>query len=78
MRAAISLLVSSLVFSSLALNSEAGFSGLSRLLNTYIGSQQLLADNSKPSPNEPEQPAPHRGSGRRESLELFSNIHSFV
>lgn len=77
MRAAISLLVSSLVFGSLALNCEAGTS-LSRLLNTNSGSQSLLADNSKPSPNEPAQPAPHRGSGRRESMESFSNIHSFV
>ncbi|MEA5529289.1 hypothetical protein VB638_06755 [Dolichospermum sp. UHCC 0684] len=24
-----------------------------------------LADNSKPSPNQPEKPNPHRGSGRR-------------
>lgn len=67
MRAAISLLVSSLVFSSLALNSEAGITRFSRLLITSSGSQQLLADNSKPAPNEPERPSPHRGSGRREN-----------
>jgi hypothetical protein len=70
MRAAISLLVSSLVFSSLALNCEAGITRFSRLLINASGSQQLLADNSKPGPNEPEQPSPHRGSGRRESNEI--------
>ncbi|NET00869.1 MAG: hypothetical protein F6K61_09905 [Sphaerospermopsis sp. SIO1G1] len=76
MRAAISHLVSSMVFSLLASNCEAFFN-ISRLLNTSIGSR-LMADNSKPSPNEPEQPAPHRGSGRKELFELFSNIYSIA
>lgn len=78
MRAAISLLVSSLVFSSLAFNCEANFTNLYRLLMANFGVEKLLADNSKPSPNQPEQPAPHRGSGRKESMEFFNNIHSFV
>ncbi|MFM2064258.1 MAG: hypothetical protein RLZZ507_3929 [Cyanobacteriota bacterium] len=78
MRAAISLLVSSLVFGSLAFNYEAEFTSLSRLLTAYSGSGFLLADNSKPGPNQPEQPAPHRGSGRKESMEFFSNFHSLV
>jgi hypothetical protein len=78
MRAAISFLVSSLVFGSLAPNYETVFTNVSRLLIASSSSQQLLADNSKPSPNEPEQPAPHRGSGRKESMELFSNIYSLV
>ncbi|GCL38914.1 MAG: heterocyst-inhibiting protein PatX [Sphaerospermopsis kisseleviana] len=78
MRAAISLLVSSLVFGSLAFNYEAKFTSLSCLLIANFGSEKLFADNSKPGPNQPEQPAPHRGSGRKESMEFFSNIHSFV
>ncbi|MBD2442034.1 hypothetical protein H6G25_02185 [Dolichospermum sp. FACHB-1091] len=73
MRAAISLLVSSLVFGSLAFNCEAvqtDFSVLSRLKSDYqsftLGETKFnLADNSKPSPNQPETPNPHRGSGRR-------------
>ncbi|MBD2135313.1 MULTISPECIES: hypothetical protein [unclassified Sphaerospermopsis] len=78
MRAAISLLVSSLVFGSLAFNYEAKFTSLCCLLIANFGSEKLFADNSKPGPNQPEQPAPHRGSGRKESMEFFSNIHSFV
>ncbi|TAF07050.1 MAG: hypothetical protein EAZ77_11020 [Nostocales cyanobacterium] len=78
MRAAISLLVSSLVFGSLAFNHETVFTGISLLLIADSGSGELLADNSKPGPNQPEQPAPHRGSGRKESMEFFSNVHSFV
>ena len=65
MRAAISLLVSSLVLSSLAINNEANFTSLSSVLTTASNSQQLLADSSKPSPNQPEQPSGHRGSGRK-------------
>lgn len=78
MRAAISLLVSSLVFGSLAFNCEAMLTRLSYLLLAGSGSQQLLSDNPKPGPNQPEQPAPHRGSGRKESMEYFKNIHSVV
>ena len=80
MRAAISLLVSSLVFGSLAFNCEAvqtRFSTLSKLKSDYQPSSLTtqsftfgetkfnLADNSKPSPNDPQTPNPHRGSGRR-------------
>jgi hypothetical protein len=78
MRAAILFFVSSLVFGSLAPHYETVFTDLSRLLIANSSSQKLLADNSKPSPNEPEQPAPHRGSGRKESMELFSYIHSLA
>ncbi len=78
MRAAISLLVSSLVFGSLAFNYDAMFTSLSHLLIANSGSGKLLADNSKPGPNQPEQPAPHRGSGRKESIEFFLNINSAV
>jgi len=73
MRAAISLLVSSLVFGSLAFNCEAvqtRFSALSMAKSDFQPSSLVnqgfnLADNSKPSPNQPEKPNPHRGSGRR-------------
>jgi hypothetical protein len=78
MRAAISLLVPSLVFGSLAFNYEAVFTSLSCLLIANSGAGQLLADTTKPGPNQPEQPAPHRGSGRKESMEYFRNIHSAV
>jgi hypothetical protein len=73
MRAAISLLVSSLVCGSLAFNCEAvqtHFSPLSMAksdsqLSPLVNQSFNLADNSKPSPNQPEKPNPHRGSGRR-------------
>lgn len=78
MRAAISLLVSSLVFGSLAFDYEAVFTNLSCLLIANSGLGELLADNSKPGPNQPQQPAPHRGSGRKESMEFMNNIHSLV
>jgi hypothetical protein len=73
MRAAISLLVSSLVFGSLAFNCEAvqtRFSAQSMAKSDYqlsplVNPQFNLADNSKSSPNQPEKPNPHRGSGRR-------------
>ena len=74
MRAAISLLVSSLVCGSLAFNCEAvqtRFSALSMAKSDYqlsplvLNQSFNLADNSKPSPNQPEKPNHHRGSGRR-------------
>jgi hypothetical protein len=73
MRAAISLLVSSLVFGSLAFNCEAvqtRFSLLSMAksdsqLSPLVNQSFNLAANSKPSPNQPENPNPHRGSGRK-------------
>ena len=74
MRAAISLLVSSLVCGSLAFNCKAvqtHFSALSTAKSDYqlsplvLNQSFNLADNSKPSPNQPEKPNPHRGSGRR-------------
>ncbi|BAZ30987.1 hypothetical protein NIES4074_34550 [Cylindrospermum sp. NIES-4074] len=71
MRAAISLLVSSLVFGSLAFNCEAMLSQLSLLLLASSGSQQLVSAKPKPRPNQPEKPVPHRGSGRRELMEYF-------
>jgi hypothetical protein len=34
-------------------------------LSPLVNQSFNLADNSKPSPNQPEKPNPHRGSGRR-------------
>ena len=59
MRAAISILVSSMILGSLAFHHETVFTNPSRL------------STSKPSPNQPEEPAPHRGSGRKESIEFL-------
>ncbi|HLO85078.1 MAG TPA: hypothetical protein VK203_08725 [Nostocaceae cyanobacterium] len=78
MRTAISLLVSSLVFGSLAVNYEAILANLSHFLVVGSGSQLLTASTTKPKPNKPENPTPHRGSGRRELMEYFGNIHSAV
>jgi hypothetical protein len=67
MRTAISLLVSSFVFGSLALTS----SGTVQELLSNPGSQQLLSVQPKKS-KKPGQPVPHRGSGRREIMEYSS------
>ncbi|MBW4613444.1 MAG: hypothetical protein KME21_09200 [Desmonostoc vinosum HA7617-LM4] len=70
MRAAISLLVSSLVFDPLALNCQAMFNHFSYGLLTTPTSEQLLSTKpTKPT-------APHRGSGRRE--ENLTNPHPAV
>ncbi len=78
MRAAISLLVSSLVLGSLAFNYEAIYNRFSYLLIPYSGSQQMLSAKPKPRPNQPEKPAPHRGSGRRELMQQFRSIPATV
>ena len=63
MRATISLLVSSLVFTTLAFNCPAKVNRLSQMLLSSFGSQQLH------SLNEPESPILHRGSVRRSVIE---------
>jgi hypothetical protein len=82
MRTTISLLVLSLVFGSLAVNYETILANLSDLFvigsGVNSGSQLLTASTTKPKPNKPENPTPHRGSGRRELMEYFPNIHSAV
>ncbi|MEA5618305.1 hypothetical protein VB711_10715 [Cronbergia sp. UHCC 0137] len=72
MRTTFSLLVSSLVLGSLAFNC---ISELSSLL-TSSSSQELVASRTKVGPTQPEQPLPHRGSGRREFMEDDGNIYS--
>jgi hypothetical protein len=70
MRATFSLLVSSLVFGSLAFNCQENFNYSHSPLSA-IGSPLLLSakPKPKPKPNEPEDPNPHRGSGRRDLIE---------
>ncbi|WP_414562745.1 MULTISPECIES: heterocyst-inhibiting protein PatX [unclassified Anabaena] len=67
MRATTSLLVSSLVFSTLAFNCQAKVNRASEILLSPSGSQQYQAQFS-----EPERPVPHRGSGRRDFMEKSS------
>ncbi len=64
MRVSISLLVSSLVFGSLAVNYQETVNRLSLVRLSSSDSQQLLS--AKPKSNEPENPKPYRGSGRRD------------
>lgn len=78
MRVAISLLVSSLMFGSLAFNYQAMVNHLSYQMLATPNSESLLALRPKPKPNRPEKPAPHRGSGRRELMESQGNSHLTV
>lgn len=74
MRVTFSLLVSSLVFGSLAFNCQEKFNRSHPLL-AATGSQLLFSakPKPKPKPNEPENPTPHRGSGRRDLIESLNN-----
>ncbi|MBW4561150.1 MAG: hypothetical protein KME32_08300 [Mojavia pulchra JT2-VF2] len=78
MRAAISILVSSLVVGSFTLNCQVTKNRSSHLLLASSTSdlQQLLSVRPKPRPNQPEKPAPHRGSGRRELMKNYGNMHT--
>jgi hypothetical protein len=78
MRAAISLLVSSLAFGSLAFDSQAMANRLSHLLPSSSDSQQLLSMRPKHKSNEPENPTPHRGSGRRNFIESVGNNYPVI
>jgi hypothetical protein len=78
MRAAISHFISSLVFSSLAINSKALLINFPRLLLLASSAfSRLAAVNAKLNPHEPEGPVPHRGSGRRESVQ-YSVMYATV
>lgn len=72
MRVTFSLLVSSLVFGSLALNCQGKFNH-SHTLRSTTETKMLFSAKPKPKPNEPENPTPHRGSGRRDLIESLSN-----
>jgi hypothetical protein len=66
MRTVISLLVTTFLFGSLALECQKGLSAESATQIT-IASKGL----SKAAPKRPQQPVPHRGSGRRSFTEYF-------
>lgn len=72
MRAAISLLVTTFIFGSLAFGTQNLFQSTSET--------QLTASKIKPGskPKKPEKPFPHRGSGRRELMEYFVISHPAV
>ncbi|MBD2531338.1 hypothetical protein H6G97_17800 [Nostoc flagelliforme FACHB-838] len=75
MRAAISLLVSSLVFGPLASNCQAMANHLSYGLPSTPASEQWLSAASEQASDD----APrHRGSGRREVTQKFGNIYVVV
>ena len=71
MRATISLLITGLVFGSLAFNYQAIANSLSNLLLSFSDLEQLISVKPQPKtkPNQPEQPVPHRGSGRRQLMQ---------
>ena len=69
MRKAISLLVTSIVFGSLAVNFQGiGNSLETEMLSTSVEQELLL---SRSNPRKPK--APHRGSGRREFIEYYNH-----
>jgi hypothetical protein len=69
MRATISLLITGLVFGSLAFNRHAIANRLSNLLVSFCNSEQLISGKAQTRPNQPEQPVPHRGSGRKQLMQ---------
>ncbi len=68
MRTTISLLVTSFVFGSLAVNFQGIGNSLSQEMFSTSGEQELILSRSTRKPK-----APHRGSGRREFLEYSNN-----
>ncbi len=68
MRTTISLLVTSFVFGSLAVNFQATGNSLVNEVFSTSGEQELLLSRSRRRPK-----APHRGSGRREFMEYSNN-----
>jgi hypothetical protein len=79
MRAVVSLLASSLVIATLTFSYQAMVNLMSdMLLASPTGQPFLLSARPKTKPNQPEKPAPHRGSGRRELMEYYGNVRSIV
>lgn len=72
MRVTFSLLVSSLMFGSLAIHCSEKFNH-SHIILGNTGVQMLFSSKPKPKPNEPENPTPHRGSGRKDLIESLNN-----
>ncbi|MBW4670107.1 MAG: hypothetical protein KME60_22520 [Cyanomargarita calcarea GSE-NOS-MK-12-04C] len=76
MRVTISLLVTSLVLGSLAFEGQVVGENFTDMLRSFSGSESLLS--ASPKPNKRRQPAPHRGSGRRELLEYAGITYPLV
>ncbi|MEH1780093.1 heterocyst-inhibiting protein PatX [Nostoc sp.] len=74
MRAAISLLISSLVFGPLAFNRQAMVNHLSTGLSSKPVSEQWLVASEQSTDDAPR----HRGSGRREVTQKLRNIYAAV
>ena len=68
MRTAISLLVTSIVFGSLAVNFQEVGNSLDKEMFSTSVEHELLLSRSRRKPK-----APHRGSGRREFVEYFNH-----
>lgn len=71
MRAAVPVLVLSLVFGSLIFDS-LGMANRNLTLSPF-NSDNMLSLNFKPKRNQPEQPFPHRGTGRKNLIENTQN-----
>ena len=71
MRTTISLLVTSFVFGSLAVNFQGIGNSLSKEMFSTSGEQELLLSKTHPKNGHK---APHRGSGRREFMEYSNNV----
>ncbi|BAZ37931.1 hypothetical protein NIES4101_38570 [Calothrix sp. NIES-4101] len=71
MRVAISFLITTVFFGSLTVNNQ-------NLLQSPIATQQKMASTSKSGnkTKKPQQPIPHRGSGRRDFIKysVFSSV----
>ncbi|BAY27932.1 hypothetical protein NIES2100_77590 [Calothrix sp. NIES-2100] len=78
MRAVVSLLASSLVMATLVFSSQAMINLMSNMFVASAVTQPLLSTRPKTKPSQPEKPAPHRGSGRRELMEYHGNVRSAV
>ncbi|MBD2249797.1 heterocyst-inhibiting protein PatX [Nostoc parmelioides] len=73
MRAAVPVLISSLVLGSLV----SDYLGIAshNFAFSSSNSQNMISLKSKPKRNQPEKPQPHRGTGRRSLIETYSNAH---
>jgi hypothetical protein len=76
MRAAVPVLISSLVFGFLI---SHGLGMANRNSNLSVSSSEsMLSLTSQPQRNEPEQPIPHRGTGRKSLTKSPSNTYVTV
>jgi|GEM_PF-1240849 len=78
MRAAISHFISSFLSPSLTINSKVSLVSFDLLLLASSAFSQLLAAKANVNAHDPESPIPHRGSGRRESVQYFIGIWATI